>query len=118
MLAAARHVGDEQFFVSVVEYEPDFILERDHWRCSFPSYEEYVRLPLILENAIYSIESRWGALVSHEDHALVGGSREFMRYIHRSYPDWREDISRLRSTWVNQRNAEWVEEVVSRLSGV
>ena len=115
LLAAARDVGDGHFFVSVVEYEPDFISEQDHWRCSFPSYDDYLRLPLVLENAIYSAQSQWGVLVSHEDHALVGGSREFMRHIHDSYPDWREDISRLRSTWVSQRNAEWVKEVVGRI---
>lgn len=104
-------------FVSIVESEDLSFLERDwgHWATDLASYEEYQRLPLTLENAVFAADGSWGILVSHEMHALIGGSREFMRVAGREYAGWDRDLGSLRAEWLGHPTGEWVERLSVRL---
>lgn len=109
-------LGENGFFVSIVESEGQSFLDRGcgHWVCENPSYEEYSQLPLVLENAIYSRNGRWGILVSHEMHAVVGGSTEFMAGFAGRYDEWASDLRLLREAWSGNPNAGWLDHVIAR----
>lgn len=63
----------------------------------------------MLENAIYSRLGRLGVILSAEDHAVVGGSSEFMAAFRRFYPRWPLDMDAFASCWseyARSRNAD------------
>lgn len=113
---ALDQVGETGFFVSVVESEGLSFLDRSwgHWVFEGFSYQEYCQLPLALENAIYSREGRWGILISHEMHAVVAGSTEFMSALAGRYGEWAHDLRLLQEAWSGNPNAAWLELVMSR----
>ena len=116
IMTASRGAGEIDFLISIVESEGTSFLDRSwgHWACSAPSYKEYSELPLALENALYSTRGRWGILVSHEMHALVGGTAPFLTRLDELYLSWANDLRRLREDWVGNPNASWVEPIVAR----
>lgn len=115
---AVKSVGDEGFFLSIVESEDLSFLSRPsgHWWCEFPDYEDYCQINLALENAMFSPSFHWGVLVSHEMHALAGGSAEFMEAFAQNYPNWKEDVQALRLAWLGNPNSDWVESVIRRVA--
>jgi|JFJP01.1.fsa_nt_gi hypothetical protein len=44
------------------------------------------------ENILYSPTGKWGIIVSHEHHGMLGGVVEFIEDIHRSIPDLDEQV--------------------------
>jgi hypothetical protein len=117
---ALARVGETGFFVSIVESEGLTFLDRSfgHWVFENPTYEGYCQLPLALENAIYSREGRWGILISHEMHAVVAGSTEFMAALACQYGEWAHDLRLLQEAWSGNANAGWLELVMSRATPV
>lgn len=96
---SVQAIGEDAFFVSEVEYAGDFFEKGQHWRCACPTYDEYRNLPLVLENAVFSTKGSFGMLLSHEDHAIVGGTTEFIESMRRNYPHWQEDRERIQADW-------------------
>ena len=96
---AAKISGDKGFVLS--EIFGDFMQQRKHWWCEFPAYEDYVRLGEIvgIDNALYSINARWGVAVASEDHALVGGPKNFIRNVDKMYPEWRTSMIEVIDGW-------------------
>ena len=110
---AARLSGDHGFVISEVEVEGDFFKQGKHWWCEFPKYEDYLELPLYVENALYSIHSHWGVLISHENHAVVGGSEPFIAIVLKMYPNCQSDIIQLINYWMEllgyqERCPKWI----------
>jgi len=120
VVAAARAMGDEAFLLSIVECQEDWVargIERgEHRLCGFPSHQEYQSIGLPLESSMYSPKGKWGVLFSHEDHALVGGSGQFIAAVKARYPRWGDDLANLVAIWENHRNGSWVAEVQSRIT--
>lgn len=116
LLSAIRSVGETCFFLSIIESEGLSFLDRDwgHWSCALPSYEEYCALHITAENAMYSKEGRWGLVISHEMHALVGGSETFVAALDKHYRGWGEDLCQLREAWSGNENAGWLEPMIKR----
>lgn len=83
-----------------------------------PSYEDYSQLSLTLENAIYSRDGNWGVLISHEMHALIAGSREFMTALDEQYRGWSNDLRLLREAWSENPNGGWLEPTISHVAPV
>lgn len=112
---ALKQVGETGFFLSIVESEGLSFLDRrwGHWVCENLSYEDYIQLPLSLENCICSRRGDWGILVSHEMHALVAGSQEFLTAIAEQYQGWPNDLRQLREAWSGNPNASWLEPTIS-----
>lgn len=115
---ALKQTGETGFLISVVESEGLAFLDRDwgHWVCESPSYEEYCRLPITLENAIFSREGLWGVLISHEMHAVIAGSTVFMSALAGEYRSWSEDFCLLREAWSGNPNAGWLEVITSHVT--
>ncbi len=55
------------------------------------TYYEYEKKTIIFENAFYSSSGRWGVIVSHEEHAVIGGCKEFITIFKTAYPKWKND---------------------------
>jgi hypothetical protein len=117
VVEAVKQIGETSFFLSIVESEGLSFLDRDwgHWKCTNPTYEEYCQLPLTLENSIYSTVGKWGILISHEMHALIAGSIEFITLIAKQYGELEDDLYLLRKSWAGNMNRNWVDEIIPRL---
>lgn len=111
VLRAAKTIGDSEFIVSITEGEGDVIERGEHWACKCPAYSDYLGLPLVLENSVYSPTSRWGLMVSHEQHAVVGGSVTFIKIVRNVYPSWRDDLRELKETWKANPNSGWLDDL-------
>ena len=97
LIETIKAIGESGFYISEVEAEPDpFILLKDnemyhpaHWVCDFPiSFDEYRDLTIVLDNALFSRNGKWGMLISNEGHAVLGGTVEFINHYRQLYPSW------------------------------
>lgn len=100
---ASQAVKDTKMYVSEIEVEEGInsdcfyfpknkeMVHPGHRVFDGPfSYDEYVSSATILESALYSPTGKWGAMLSHEEHAVVGGSIEFIKKFKQAYPNWEE----------------------------
>lgn len=113
-------LGEGGFYLSVVESDEAPLFDRrwGHWWFDTElSYDDYAAIPLTLENALYSEQGNWGVLISHEMHALVGGSDPFVSTLDTHYPAWERDLSALREAWAGNPNGAWIESVVAHVTG-
>lgn len=109
---AARSAGDDAICLSVTEGFPTQPSDQQrHWLLEFWDFEEYQELtPIgVLENALYSPDGQWGMLISHEQHALVGGSRSFMSTLATAFPDFELSIAEFVATWCEARERDRVD---------
>ncbi|MEM6454567.1 MAG: hypothetical protein AAF772_05700 [Acidobacteriota bacterium] len=115
--AASKELGEEGFYLSVTESEGLSFLDRPwgHWLSNTSTYEKYAELSLPLENAMYSRQGRWGAIVSHEMHALIAGPPRFLSALDARYPSWEMDMNALRSDWPSGVDMDWLAQMTSML---
>jgi hypothetical protein len=119
VVSAARGCGPGSCYLSVIESAVDFLARPSgHWRCDSPTYNEYSALCLTLENAIYATDGSWGLVISHEEHAVVGGPPLFLARVDAQYGAAEHDVQRLRATWRGHPDASWVESIVRRVTPV
>jgi len=121
MVAAAKSAGDDGFIFSITEGAGN-IVERgedwlyQHWWCEFPPYDEYLRPSLNLENCVYSRNAIWGIMISHEDHAVVGGDSRFVAALRAAYPQWQDDTRKLIETWKDNPHGSWIGDLLRKCS--
>ena len=112
-------LGEEGFFVSQVEAEIQNEMTRSwNWFCSSPSYDEYQEMPLVLENAHYSLNETWGILISHEMHGLLVAQKDFWDIFRSIYPIWDEDHARFKERWEEIEEKPWYEGFLSGLTEI
>ncbi len=135
---AARALGERGFVLEETETY-DSCKQAQEWWCEFPTYKDYRSLlSNMLENAMYSMDLSWGAIVLHDWHALVGGSKDFISHVDQIYPTWRNEVIELidrrertiKETgmwvfdllielleyWKKYPGDEWVETVAAKLN--
>jgi hypothetical protein len=123
LIRTMNALGESSFFVSEVEGEPDFFNGPGHWQFKAEiSYSEYRQLPVYLENAIYSESGNWGLIISHEEHALFGGSENVTRLFKDNLPNWEHGISQFTQKWeYNQKQygseVDWIPSLMSHIQG-
>jgi hypothetical protein len=94
IVLAATKLGDLGFYLSIIERPtPQAQNELYHWHFSFTDMDAYLSLdyPSILEHTLYSPSGRWGLMISHEDHALLGGTWTFFKTMKKIIPGF-DDI--------------------------
>ncbi len=91
-------LGEKDMYISQTEW---MIFENaEHYLTNVNvSYMDYKKMPIFLENAIYSKEGKWGIIISHEDHALLGGSKEFINNYLYFYGNLENDIKKFSEYW-------------------
>lgn len=95
IVVAASNVGDAGCYIYDL-----WAVERQHYYISFSEFPEtYSRRPsgiantnnlgmnLELENILYSPTGKWGIMISHERHGILGGTVDFMQCIQQAIPD-------------------------------
>ena len=161
--AAAKLLGDEGFVLSQLygdsghrKISPDFeykgfpptdddwveidgeTVSEPHW-CEFPTHKDYGAVGYVppLDHVLYSINGSWAVVCAYEEHALVGGSLDFIRIVDQIYPQWRisilkmiDNLSRIATRewprvkllleliqyWKRYPADEWVETVTDKLN--
>lgn len=83
---AAEAIGDDGFYVSVVGFLEAERLDW-HWYVPLSGLTAYDSLDVTYDSALYSPSGRWGMLVSLEEHAIVGGTPEFLERLLAEYPE-------------------------------
>ena len=81
IIAAASSIGDSGFYFSTLWRPKEEVTQESyHWYIPFEEISSYVTgegegvgTALILENVLYSPQGKWGAMMSHEHHGLLGG---------------------------------------------
>jgi hypothetical protein len=128
LIQAIEEVGESTFHVSEIEGDcftkssSDQAYEQGHWNCTTQlSYEEYLNIPLVLENAIYSPSGKWGVLLSHEGHAVVGGGLSFIRKFQSLYPQHDTCSVHFIEQWSHNEaefgsNLDWVKNFLKQFS--
>jgi len=99
LMLTMNDIEVDRFFISVVEHSGDFLSDGEHWLCSYPTYRQYLSIPLVLENTMLAEDGSFGLMISHEDHALVGGTFDFIDCLKARYARWRKDQSLMVSEW-------------------
>lgn len=132
LLLAIRDIYvDEEMFISEIEAESiedifrsnndDFKYILKHWSIDLSTtYDEYAGLDINVENAIYSSKNNWGIIISHEEHAVIGGDAKFLDVFKTKYAKIDDSIEKFHKYWENNRKQynsemEWHERFVKSL---
>ncbi|MDQ2088022.1 hypothetical protein RBH29_16455 [Herbivorax sp. ANBcel31] len=80
-------------------------------------FEEYHKMKLILENAVYSENMDFGILISHEDYAVIGAKKEFMDKYKTFYPEWTLSRQCFEKMWDDnskefKMNYPWLKDLI------
>jgi hypothetical protein len=120
-----RALGSSIFYTSIYEDKGDFLYSggvrgdaRHHIlkaEDSFAMHEASVPWPL--EYALYGDAPCWGLIASHELHAILGGSTEFIEKFKSFYPNWAVDVGALKYFWVGNDNRAWLDELLPKVEG-
>ena len=124
LMRALEDCGEREFYISMVEFEPENrvwdVGENSHWLCRNPTLEEYARVELYIENALYSVSGSWGVLQSHEDHALLVCRDELWETFEKHYPEWRKGYGEFIGYWKEVEskgvNVEWLKPFLAHLT--
>lgn len=129
VIKAAIAVGDDTIYISEIESKSDCFGTTEicgmhqcrHWVVENSiSIEEYLEIPLVIENAIYSSQGKWGLIISHEDHAVLGGTHEFIENFKMNYESWNDDIHVFEKEWEKNKqkyksNLDWLPILISHI---
>lgn len=129
LLGAINTVQDKKINISEVEsgadcfeaYENSDKYYCQHWKLdSDTPYKEYKEMKIIVENAIYSPKGKWGILISHEGHAVIGGTDEFMARFKALYPFCEDGINSFKRQWNYNRNeyksdVDWIPKMINHI---
>jgi hypothetical protein len=122
---AAHVVGDSAMVLSIPKNGDDIDpLEYPvHWLLEFEDFTEYeLTRASIHENALYSPAGKWGLLVSHEQHMVVGGSVEFVETMVRGFPGAERALEEFLNTWAEHKqkrdvDTAWIHALLVHLYG-
>ena len=112
LLVVIKTIGEISFYVTEIEgdcfFENANTMEYDrlgHWEFDNKiSYEEYTNMPIIFENALYSKNGTWGIIISHENHAVISGSNDFIELFKDLYSGWIQDFKNFIEMWKYNKN--------------
>lgn len=117
-------LDENKICISEVESEECFSTQGyKHWTMPIPTrYDEYLHLPIVLENAIFSANGKWGMLISHEEHAVIGGTQEFISKFKNNYADWDKGFVNFCDKWkYNEKHynssIEWLPKFIKHITG-
>ena len=125
---AARSLGEATaFFTETEGYQKGVGFEDwDHWQidlCDYP-YQALRNLEWcsLMESAIYSTCGTWGLIISHEQHAVIGGSPGFIKILNSNLPGVENQIQEFLSAWKYNRDhlgsdVVWLQKALAHIYG-
>lgn len=96
--SAAIALGESTAFISETEGHKKGLGFEDwgHWRIDLRDYPYPAMRNLewcsLMESSIYSINATWGLIISHEQHAVIGGPLNFFEMLRTNLPDLENQI--------------------------
>lgn len=111
---AIDKVNEGGFYLSILSNQrPDFQVKPSHWYVSLNTADKYIDNVYTFENAIYSASGTWGLICSDEDHAIVGGTQQFIDEIRKHIQDVDSQVNLFLQTWkhyneINKIDVSWV----------
>ena len=110
--------GETHCYLAVVEGSTDsgVTLHDEIFALDFVDYDGYARLHLTLENAIYSVNGTWGLLLSHEMHAVLGGSPDFVTAFNQFDGSSVEQWQYFEKQWSGAEHAKWLAEIAPHVN--
>lgn len=89
------------------------------------SIKRKLGLSLSIENILYSPRGKWGVIISHEHHGMLGGSAQFIEDIRQAIPDLERQVynfieERLRRTEIGKIPTvvlSWLPELLLHVYG-
>jgi hypothetical protein len=119
MVKAAARFNEKEFIISEVEIPAPF-KKGSHWLCTEPSFGDYTKLDTMIENAIYSINGKWGILLSHELHGLLVCDIPFWNIFCKEYPNCKQDMNEFLDYWKSVETegakTDWIPLFLKHLS--
>ncbi|MGJ0909516.1 hypothetical protein [Clostridium botulinum] len=121
LLVTLDEIGDKEVIISIVEYDDNYFKDSEHWLINSKiEFNDYINMPIYLENAIYSKNGEWGILISHEEHAVIGGTSEFLNKFKNNYLEWRKDIDNFNQMWEKNKmiydsDITWIDNLKTHL---
>lgn len=128
LVQSIKAVKDNFLYISEIEgvncfdyQEKEGYYNCKHWKCGVDiRYNEYLKLPIAIEYAIYSPTGKWGVMISHEEHAVIGGNKLFMDNFKKLYSEWEEGLESFRQKWEFNRinynsNIDWCKELIAHI---
>lgn len=124
LMQASSDVGSYDWYFSTLDIdstigpEPDPFLNYPrrqtdgHWKGTVrTTYAEYINCLKgdASTNALYDATGQWGILITDDDPCLIGGNPEFIRAIHRHYPDLLHDLENFKQHY---GDTEWGQRIV------
>jgi hypothetical protein len=100
--------------------DPPYIQPRN-WQCTLQlSFDDYDDNWFYLENSIYSPIGKWGLMITHEDHAVIGDSKLFIDTF-KHYPKWSEGYNHFIKMWEwNKKNyhsnTDWIDGFLKHMN--
>jgi hypothetical protein len=118
---AIRALGEDGFYLTLLGQPGP---EPHHWYVPIDEASLYIKTVFPCENAIYSVNGRWGIMCSEEDHAIAAGPQEFIDIIYNSVPDWDYRLNLFLENWKgyhkqnNRIKIDWLPTLLSHVYGV
>lgn len=131
IVAAASSIGDTGFYFSALWRLDDEVTEEPyHWYIPLSEISTYIAgrdevfgTALHVENVLYSPQGKWGVMMSHEHHGLLGGSPSFMAEVCRLVPDLEQQVFGFLKYWQywktqpNSFRADWLPGLLTQVYG-
>lgn len=126
--SAAIALGESTAFITQTEghKKGSGFEDWDHWQIDlrdypYPAMRDLEWCPL-MESSIYSSNAIWGLIISHEQHAVIGGSLNFFEMFRTNLPDWESQTQEFLSLWKYNRDrlgsdVEWLPKFLAHVYG-
>jgi hypothetical protein len=117
---AIKTIDEDGFYVTLLQPKGD---QPWHWYVPVEDASLYLEEVYPVENAIYSCKGSWGIICSESDHAVAGGSKEFIESIYNSIPDWDQRIKDFIGIWKHYHNQnkkiqiDWIPILLNHVYG-
>lgn len=121
MKSAAKAIDETYFYVC--ETEVEYLEKANTWLCDSPTYAEYSSVFVGIENAVFSADSHWGLIISHELHALLVCNDVFWENFRRAYPTLNKDYLEFVEYWEENEaalgsNIDWLKPFLQQLTSI
>lgn len=133
LVAAASDLGDtncylinlfrddkkpNDYYLSLSELHDEYV----GYSCNNIPTEEGLDIDLWIEYVIYSAQGKWGLMVSHEHHGMLGGSSKFINKVREFVPNLDEQVylflKKLKSiSYSPHARLDWLPELLTHIYG-
>lgn len=115
LMAAVLQSGAGEALILESELESKSFEAAQSWRMTPDTqYAEYCEIGIRVENSIWSPSGKWGGMISHELHAIIGGEPDFIKTLLSTAPFAQQEQDELLKFWEDNSDVEWLHNIIAR----